>query len=104
MDRDDLVWLTSGEDHTVFIFRDGTTSALGDDEDYAIGTTNRMAADSFEATASIVCGGDQPIADLRRDFETASQKVSHLGSELKRFIHSGQTEKRQKLRKCFQNG
>jgi alpha-tubulin suppressor-like RCC1 family protein len=42
IDTDELIWLTSGEDHTVFIFRDGTASALGDDEDYAIGTTNRM--------------------------------------------------------------
>ena len=39
---EDLVCVTSGEDHTVFVMRDGTALALGDDEDYAIGTSDRM--------------------------------------------------------------
>jgi alpha-tubulin suppressor-like RCC1 family protein len=39
---DNLVCLTSGEDHTVFVDIHGKAHALGDDEDFAIGTDDRM--------------------------------------------------------------
>ena len=39
---EELLCVTSGEDHTVFVMRDGSALALGDDEDYAIGTSDRM--------------------------------------------------------------
>lgn len=38
---DGIVCLASGEDHTVIIYNDGAGIALGDDEDYAIGTNER---------------------------------------------------------------
>lgn len=36
-----LKCLSNGEDHTIFVYEDGTVLALGDDEDFTIGTPER---------------------------------------------------------------
>jgi alpha-tubulin suppressor-like RCC1 family protein len=70
INTDDLIWLTSGEDHTVFVFRDGKASALGDDEDYAIGTTKRMVY------------GKPTIVDL----ETEKFRFAHCGQYYSSYV------------------
>lgn len=51
---DDLKYLANGEDHTLLIYNDGSVYALGDDEDFTIGTPNRTTYLSPEKINNII--------------------------------------------------